>query len=205
MTALVIGASSGIGAATCTALARRDIEVVAIDRHHGVDIRDERCYGQALDWHLTMTRPTAIVYAAGYVDPRPLADATLADLRHTLEVNLVGAWRLAQRVAARRWSGALVFVASTAGTRPSPGWAAYAASKAALVNLAETVHAELFPQVRTYVLNVARCATPLRARLAPDEDPATIMQPTEVAEVICSLLDDTTGVLCGAPIKVGRT
>lgn len=203
MNALIVGASSGIGAALRAMLMSEGWQVAAIDRTSGVDICDPADYKAALLGQLMAS--DMVVYSAGHVDPKPLADATLDDFRRTLEVNLVGAWTLAQAIAEQNWSGTLVLVASTAGTRPSPGWSAYAASKAALINLGETVHAELAPLVRTYVVTPGRCATPLRARLAPDEDPATIMQPEQVADVIYRLhVDDVEGVLCGSPMRVAK-
>ena len=204
MRALVVGASSGIGAACRKLLDAEGFEVDAIDRTSMVDIRDDRTYAKAIDWHL-LHRPDLIVYSAGHVAPTPLADTSLDEWRHTLEVNLTGAFRLVQRLALNEWSGTLVLIASTAGTRPSPGWGAYAAAKAGLINLGQTAHAELAERVRVYVLTPGRCATPLRAILAPDEDPTTIMQPDEVADTILRLhRDDTTGVLCGSPIRVAR-
>ena len=39
-------------------------------------------------------------------------------------------------------------------------------------------------KIKVYCISPGRCATNLRNKLAPDEDPTTIMQPEEVAEVI---------------------
>lgn len=202
MKALIVGGSSGIGAACRKLLDDRGWSIETLDRTSGVDIVDHITYPRTLAACLA-DRPDLVIYSAGHVDPRPLAEIDLADWRRTLEVNLTGAFRVVQQVAVRPWQCTLVLIASTAGTRPSPGWAAYAASKAALINLGETAHAELGPLVRVYVLTPGRCATPLRAILAPGENPATIMQPAEVAATIATLHDDdTSGVLCGAPIRV---
>lgn len=203
MKAVVVGGSSGIGAAVRTVLADR-WEVTSIDRHHSVDVTDRPRYGRALRYHLADA--DALVYCAGTVTLQPLVDVDLDVWDDTLEVNLTGAFRAVQTFARLGRRGPIVLVGSTAGHRPSPGWAAYAASKAGLANLAETAHAELVGHgIRVYCVAPGRCATALRATLAPGEDPATIMQPSEVAAVIRTLIDDETGVLAGTVHKVSRT
>ncbi len=75
---------------------------------------------------------------------RPLTDTTDAQLRDMLELNLIAA-HAGAREAARRMTrgGAIVNVASGAGMRAAPNTGAYAASKAALLNLTFTMAAEL--------------------------------------------------------------
>lgn len=68
---------------------------------------------------------------------------------------------------------------------------AYSASKAALLAASESMMEEFRPE-GTEVLRISpgRCATDLRRTLAPDEDPATIMQPVEVASGLKFLISD---------------
>ena len=83
--------------------------------------------------------------------PGPLLSVDLGALRKTFEVNVVAAlgW---VREAHRAWmganGGAVVNVASVAGLAPSPGIAAYGASKAALISLTEQLAVELAPAIR---------------------------------------------------------
>lgn len=49
-----------------------------------------------------------------------------------------------------------------------------------------------------------RCATALRRKLAPDEDPTTIMQPEEVSHVICNLISKDEKCLDGQNIVIRR-
>ncbi|MDZ7732205.1 MAG: SDR family oxidoreductase [Acidimicrobiia bacterium] len=200
---MIVGGSTGIGRAVSVLLADR-WEVVCVDRHHGVDVTDRVRYLRTLRFHVADA--DALVYCAGQVVPGSLVDITQDDWDDTIEVNLTGAFRAIQLFARQDREGPVVLVGSTAGHRPSPGWAAYSASKAALANLAETADAELSGHgIRVYCITPGRCATALRARLAPGEDPASIMQPAEVAQVIAQLLDDHDGVLAGSPIKVARS
>ena len=94
-------------------------------------------------------------------------------------------------------------VASTAGITARPGWVAYAASKAAVVNLSATLAEELAGSgVKIYTISPGRTATELRRKLAPDEDPSSIMQPEQVARVIATLMRDDELTLDGQNIIV---
>ena len=51
--------------------------------------------------------------------------------------------------------------------------------------MSEVLRDELTPfGIKVICLSPGRCATDLRRTLAPDEDPSTIMQPSQVADVI---------------------
>lgn len=201
--ALLIGASRGIGAATAASLASRGWKVDELSRTSGVDVTQRSVLARAL---ASRHDVDALVYCAGHVQPQPLVDVDLDTWDYHLEVNLTAAARCLHWFARRGRPGAVVLVASTAALRPSPGWSAYAAAKAGLINLGLSAAQELAPLgVRVYVVAPGRCATHLRAILAPDEDPTSIMQPLEVADVIADLVDhDTTGVLAGQVIEVAR-
>src|SRR5215213_3705631 len=82
----------------------------------------------------------------------------------------------------------IVNIASTAGITARPGWVAYAASKAAVVSLSQTLSEELAGTgIKVYSISPGRTATELRRKLAPEEDPTSIMQPDAVADVIAML------------------
>jgi 3-oxoacyl-[acyl-carrier protein] reductase len=103
----------------------------------------------------------------------------------------------------RRRPGKILNVASTAGISARPGWLAYASSKAAVVSLSMTLAEELAGTgIKVYTISPGRCATELRRLLAPEEDQSTIMQPSQVAEVIAKLMDDAETTLDGQNIIV---
>ncbi|NHI20586.1 SDR family oxidoreductase [Phycicoccus endophyticus] len=81
----------------------------------------------------------------------PLMDLDLDAARKILEVNVTASLGWTQAVHAgwmREHGGAVVNVASVAGTAPAPGIAMYGASKAALIHLTEELAVELGPGVR---------------------------------------------------------
>lgn len=200
---LITGGSRGIGAAVADRMVADGWEAVSLARSNGFDVTAPD-FAAALVPFLT-SRLGAIVCCAGDVDPKPLAEETVEGWQHSLAVNLTHQWTVLRAVAKCTISQTVVVVGSTAGTRPSPGWSSYAAAKAALHNLTVTAAEELAVKGhRIYLVSPGRCATELRAKLAPDEDPASIMQPAEVAEVVAQCIYDRAAVLCGSPIEVKK-
>lgn len=81
----------------------------------------------------------------------PLMDIDLDAARKIVDVNCIAAVSWVQH-AHRAWmaehGGAVVNVASVAGRRPAPGIAFYGASKAMLIHLTEELAVELGPDIR---------------------------------------------------------
>ena len=142
---------------------------------------------------------------AGYAEPRSLLDTTAQNLVTTFTVN-VFAMLLLTREVVRHMQGRptkIVNIASTAGITARPGWVAYASSKAAVVSLSQTLSEELAGTgVKIYTISPGRTATELRRKLAPEEDPSTIMQPDAVADVIAMLVGEGERTLDGQNIIV---
>ena len=89
----------------------------------------------------------------------------------------------------------IINIASTAGSTPRPGWSVYAMSKAAVIEMSLTLSEELATYgIKVYCLSPGRCATELRRKLAPEEDPTKIMQPEIVGREIARMASD--GEMC---------
>jgi short-subunit dehydrogenase len=142
---------------------------------------------------------------AGYAEPRSLLDTTAENLVRTFTINVFSMLVLIREFV--RFNDGrpakVLNVASTAGITARPGWVAYAASKAAVVSLSATLSEELAGSgIKLYTISPGRTATELRRKLAPDEDPSTIMQPEQVARVIRTLMHDDELTLDGQNIIV---
>jgi NADP-dependent 3-hydroxy acid dehydrogenase YdfG len=158
-TAVVTGASSGIGAATARRLAadgfdvvlgaRRQDRLAALAESIGaralpLDITDQAsvdAFAGALD------RVDVLVNnAGGAFDVNPVADADMDSWARTYDVNVLGTVRLTKALLpALRASGAadLLFVSSTAGLISYEGGASYTAAKHGVHTLVETLRLEL--------------------------------------------------------------
>jgi NADP-dependent 3-hydroxy acid dehydrogenase YdfG len=158
-TAVVTGASSGIGAATAARLAAEGFDVVVgarrLDR---LESLASSIGARALP--LDITDPTSVsAFAAGIdhvdvlvnnaggaFDARPVAEADLDSWARSYEVNVLGTVRLTKALLpGLRASGAadVVFVSSTAALISYEGGASYTAAKHGVHTLAETLRLEL--------------------------------------------------------------
>ncbi len=167
MSALVTGASSGIGRLLARRLAREGARVALVARRAhelealateiraaggdaGVfpcDVSElgsvEQTCAKALD---QFGEIDLLVNNAGYGHHRSFLDWDLADMEHMMRVNYLGAlyftkFLLPQMVDRR--TGWIVFMASVAGHIGTPEESAYAATKFAMVGLSEALSIEV--------------------------------------------------------------
>ena len=167
--ALVTGAASGIGRATAELLAEAGAHVVAVDIDGpavtasataiagrgqaasavALDVRDAAAVDAAVaDLVAAHGRIDVLANVAGVMHSATVAELTDADLDAVLATNLKGPFHLARAVVphmAARGAGSIVNVASAAIDVARPGLFAYAASKAALVQLTRVLAVEVGP------------------------------------------------------------
>jgi NAD(P)-dependent dehydrogenase (short-subunit alcohol dehydrogenase family) len=118
-----------------------------------------------------------------------LAGYDLDALRAVLEVNVVGQLALAQLTlpALRAAAGRLVAVSSDAAVEGYPGWGGYGASKAALDQLARVLAAEE-PGLRVYALDPGDMRTQMQADAFPGEDLSDRPEPETVLPALHRLV-----------------
>ncbi len=151
-TALVTGASSGIGEACALRLARAGWRVLAGVRREGaapagteellLDVTDA---GEIAAAAAGLEGLDALVNNAGIAIALPLEFVPLEELRRQLEVNVVGQVALTQALlpALRRARGRIVFLSSISGRSALPFVGAYGASKFAIEAIADAWRVEL--------------------------------------------------------------
>jgi NAD(P)-dependent dehydrogenase (short-subunit alcohol dehydrogenase family) len=166
--ALVTGASSGIGARFARVLHAAGAQVVVTARRADrlealtaelpgavsivADVADPASVGALVDAALaTSRRIDVLVNCAGIELGGPAETQPLDEFRRVVEVNLVGLFHVTQLVARHmieRGDGVVVNLASILGlvsSAPIPG-AAYAASKAGVVNLTRELAVQWAPK-----------------------------------------------------------
>jgi short-subunit dehydrogenase len=187
-TALVTGASSGIGAAIAGELARRGHCVTLVARREArlqdlaTELRDEygvRAEVLAADLADAGARDALaeaivelgleveiLVNNAGFGHSSDFADSDRGRLLEMVRVNCEALVDLQARYLpgmVERGRGAVMNIASTAAFQPLPGTANYAATKAFVLSLSEATHAEL---AGTGVTLTAVCPGPVRTEFS---------------------------------------
>ena len=135
-TAVVTGASRGIGAAAAAMLEQEGARVLAVSRSQGIDVTDPEAPERIVE--ALGGAPDILVNNAGTSFARSLDDLTDEDWTGQWELHVMASMRLmrafAPAMAERGW-GRIVNVASSAGKRPSLTNAAYSVTKAAQLSL----------------------------------------------------------------------
>lgn len=199
---IVTGGSRGIGLAICRKSNGVSFSRTRSDPWMYCDVTDSDSVKQAFARFLTdYGTPSALVNCAGTIEPQRIENMSLDDWNRMIDTNLNGALYCIREFL-KYSDGPIVNISSTAGTRPSPMWSGYGASKAGLINLSLTLAEELKPR-KVYTLAPGRCATALRRKIAPDEDQSLIMQPQEVADFVDYLLRERPPLK--GVIEVSRT
>jgi len=163
--AVVTGSGRGIGRGIALGLAEAGADVVITSRRaedvaavaaevRARGVRACECPGDLRE----AGRPAMAVFGrldvwvnnAGGTDDahvKPLTQTTDDEMRDMIELNVIAAAAGSREAALRmERGGSIVNVSSGAGMRAAPNTGAYAASKAALLNLTMTMAAELAPQ-----------------------------------------------------------
>ena len=186
--AIVTGASSGIGLATATRLAKDGYHVLAVGRDRAAldrvcrDLADAGGKADPFAADVTATdAPAAIVAhalramggidgvvnAAGVIASGSVMDTTDAGWDAMMDVNVRAPFRLIREAAAAliERKGSVVNVSSVAGLRAFPGVLSYTVSKAAVDQLTRSAALDFAPSgVRVNAVNPGVIVTNLHRR-----------------------------------------
>ncbi|WP_280276272.1 SDR family NAD(P)-dependent oxidoreductase [Nocardia wallacei] len=207
-TALVTGASAGLGRATALALAARGWDLVLTARRLDplVRVRDATgaiaIAGDVADpAHRArlatvlgeLDRLDLVVNNASALGPSPmprLADYPLAEFATVLHTNVVAPLAILQSALPRLHAtdGIVVDISSDAAVNAYPGWGGYGASKAALDHLTAIVAAE-HPDLHVYSFDPGDMRTAMHQAAFPGEDISDRPEPDTVVPALLHLID----------------
>lgn len=199
-TAMITGASTGIGEAIAEALAPTHTLLLAGRPSARLDAVAARLGATTWPMDLTaideidsttevLTELDVLVHNAGVAYPGRVAESTPEQWRASFEVNVIGAvaLTLALLPALRAARGDVVFINSGAGLTPSPGLASYSASKFALRAFADALRADE-PLLRVTSIHPGRVDTEMQRDLVAyeggDYQPAKFLTPQTVAAAV---------------------
>jgi len=218
-TALITGASRGIGAAIAKGLAARGAHVILTAKTPGAleDVDDEIQAaggspatlvpldlndGEGIDrlggaLYERFGKLDIVIGAAGLLgDLMPITHIPVKQWDTEIAVNLTANWRLIRSVdplLRAADAGRAVFLSSGAARKISPYWGPYSIAKAGLEKLIEVYAAESenTSNVRVNLVNPGPMRTDMRAAALPGEDPMTLPHPDEIVPLIEKLVDPT--------------
>ncbi|MBI2753662.1 MAG: SDR family NAD(P)-dependent oxidoreductase [Betaproteobacteria bacterium] len=180
----LVGASSGIGRATASALHARGAVVIVsarqgailqqfVAQHPGamalpLDVTDAAALRSAAHTLAEAGGLACVVYCAGHYRAHRATAFDLPDMLRHNAVNYVGALNLLDAVLPvllAQGRGHISLVGSVAGYRGLPQSLAYGPTKAALIHLAESLYTDLRPRdIGVSLINPGFVATPLTAQ-----------------------------------------
>jgi NADP-dependent 3-hydroxy acid dehydrogenase YdfG len=214
-TAVITGASSGIGRAIAEALASRGSSLCLIGRNIGALEDVAATGGQSAarkiyradlgsTEDILMAAENAkrdfghidiLIHSAGDYSMGLIATAPVEDLDRQYNINVRAPYVLTQALlpAIRRPGGQIVFINSSVGLKARARVSQYAASKHALKAIADSLREEVNDNgVRVVSIFPGRTATPMQETVHRLEgrtyDPSLYMQPGDVAAVVIQAL-----------------
>jgi NAD(P)-dependent dehydrogenase (short-subunit alcohol dehydrogenase family) len=220
-TALVTGASRGIGKAAALALAGAGAHVVAIARTQGAleELDDEiraaggekptlapmdMTEGDHLDHlglalHQRFGRIDILVHAAAILGPlTPVAHLEPKHWDKVVAANLTASYRLIRSIEPLlKAAGAAraIFLTSGAASRPRAFWGAYAATKAGMEALVRCWADEIEDTgVRAVIVDPGKMRTRMRAEAYPGEMPEGLPDPAQIGPFLIELCQSDLGL-----------
>jgi 3-oxoacyl-[acyl-carrier protein] reductase len=231
-TALVTGASGGIGAAIARALHRQGavvalsgtrratLEALAAELGERVhvfdaDLADPSAPGSLIGAAETaMGRIDILVNNAGLTKDGLVLRMTDADWQKVLDVDLAAPFRLSRTVLKsmlRRRSGRIINIGSVVGSTGNPGQVNYAAAKAGLIGLTKSLAQEVGSRGITVNLIAPGFVETAMTDVLPEAQRNSLMEriplgrlgkPEDIASAVVYLASEEAGWITGTTLHV---
>jgi len=226
--AMITGASGNLGSATAKLFQKAGMSTVLIDRSAerlsqvfssvansndhllagGVDLSAPNSLSQLIDKTIEQFGRIDVLVntVGGYRGGKPVHEAELVDWEFLFDINVRTTLNCCRAVIPqmlKQKRGKIINIASRDGLQAAAGYAAYSASKSAVIRLTEALAAEL----KTSDVNV-NCIMPstidtLQNRAAiPDADYSKWVTPEAIADVIAFLASDASRAINGVALPV---
>jgi len=216
MNVLITGANGGLGTAVCQEFLGSGAKVIGVAREWkesapfttvSADVTTETGCESMVKQALAQGPIDALVHlVGGFAGGSPLAETTDQTWDSMMNVNLRAAFcciRAALKPMQAAGRGRIVAIGTRMAVEPSPNFAAYAVSKAALVALVKNVAAEgqKFGVTANVVLP-STIDTPANRAAMPKADFSRWVAPQSIAKLLVFLTSDSAADTSGAVIPI---
>ena len=198
-TAVVFGASSGIGKDTAALLEAAGARVYAYSRSSGgVDVGNAEDVKRAFS-EVSASEPVIdfVINTAGVLNREPLHSMDDSVIEAAVRTNYIGTVNVAKAAYPylKKSKGQLVFFTSSSYTRGRSFYSIYSSTKAAIVNFVQAIAEEWQPDgIRVNCIDPERTRTPMREKNFGIEPEGSLLESRVVAEeTLKCLLSDYTG------------
>lgn len=211
---IVTGGLGVLGRAVIAELRARGARVAAVDLSNGesdadvmvggVDLTDEAAVEQAYSRAAeALGGLDGVVNVAGGFTWETVEKGSAASWDAMYRINLRTAAVSSRAALAHLKSGAIVNVGAAAAASPGTGMAPYAASKAGVMALTESLADELKGRgIRVNAVLPTIIDTPTNRKDMPDADTSGWVTPASAAKVVAFLLSEDSAAITGAGLKL---
>lgn len=200
-TAIVTGASKGVGYATVKLLSENGYRVIAVSRNisqisklasenveiYQLDITDELAVINFFDKYKDITLDLLVNNAGGGSDPKNIINETPENFRRAYDINVTGPMHLSQLFAKclqKSESPTIIFVTSLGGKYPYRGGGNYTTAKRGQMGLIDLMRLE-FPQFGIKITEI--CPGTIDTQIEKREHAVTAEDMAEIIKWISSL------------------
>lgn len=216
MNALIIGGSTGIGAATINLMNSKNIATTSINRSGNtnatVSIQCDILNDELPDLD---DKPDAIIYFPGTINLKPFRTIKPEEFKNDWEINFLGAIKVIQKYApllSASENASIVLFSTVAVQTGMPFHASISAAKGAIEGLTRSLAAEFAPKIRVNCIAPSLTETPLAYRLIDNEVKLKSAQerhpikrigsPTDLASLVHWLISENAKFMTGQVITI---
>lgn len=197
---IITGSNRGIGNAIAKEWAKRNNDncYYGFTRWNDLDVTDINSikhFFKILKNTIDYQEPIALINNAAIVESGTILELSNESWQNQFNINVNGVFNCCKEYIKfcieNNIKGKIFNIASTAGLGGRPGRAAYAATKAAIINFSFSLAEELkLYEIKVYIVCPGAVDTDMRHYLVPDDNFDNMMKPEEVGTFVCDLIED---------------
>lgn len=204
---VVFGGSSGIGKEIVNIANENKAQAISFSRSNGVDITSKKDVKKALKKVFKQYgKIDSIINCAAILTKKELVNMSFEEISKEIDINFLGAVNIAKssHKYLKKSKGSFLLFTSSSYTRGRASYSLYSSTKAAIVNLTQSLASEWQKDsINVNVICPARTATPMREKSFGKEDSKTLLNAKVVAQnTLQTILEDFSGLVIDVKMEI---